>query len=225
MEQLFERLALFRDQTYRNVVKVTEDFSDVTDNDLELEAIELVLGFVGRTKTIDPQKEFYYTTAIGYPFETDDYTVSRFSDGSFPVWYSSVESDTTVYETAYHMLVDENAVEHAEGDNIIYRDRLIYSVYCDAMLVDFVGKEKQYPDLTSNTYDFTQSVGQKIHEQELPGLITPSARCKGSNLNVFKKTVLSRPVPTWHLSYELNIKTNEVKIQFHSSKKRILIKF
>lgn len=225
MQQIIERLKLFSDQAYRNIVKVTKDFSDVSDDKVELEAIDLVLGLVGKTKTMDPKEEFHYTAAIGYPFETDHYAASRFCDGSFSVWYGSIESETTIYETAYHMLIDENAVEHAPDDNIIYRDRIIYTAFCKSILIDVTGKEKQFPDLISNNYHFTQNLGKQIQEQGLPGILSPSARYTGTNLNIFKESVLSNPKPQTQLSYALNLETSEIVVEIDGQKKNLSIKF
>ncbi len=225
MEQLFEKLQSFKSHAYGNVVEVSEDFSEVASNNSELEAINLVLQVIEKTKTIDPHQEFYYGTAINYPFETNNFTMSRYSDGSFPIWYGSTDTETTIYETAYHMLTDESSIEPVEKDSIIYRDRVIYTVYCDAILIDLIGKQKNYPDLISNSYTYTQDIGKQIHQQGHPGLISPSARYNGNNLDIFRKEVLSNPKPKLHLSYELNLKSSEIAILFEDAKYNRIIKF
>lgn len=222
MDNLFEHIISYNNNAYRNVVEVTPNLDELVDNSLDAEAINLVLSMVGDSRTVDPLTEFYYTTSIGYPFETDHFSTSRFSDGTYPVWYGSTETETTVYETAYHMLQDESSIIDNEEYHIIYRDRVIYSTHCEAILVDLCGKEEEYPDLVSNDYSHTQQIGKKLQSQGHPGLLSRSARCEGKNINIFKKRVLSQPKVITQLHYMIDLKKKVVQVEGDSQLERII---
>lgn len=222
MNELVERLQIYRDNAYRNVVKVAEDFANIATNAAEQNAINIALRLIGKTETTNPDNDFYYTTAIGFPFL--NYAASRFSDGSFPVWYGSVDADTTIYETAYHMLLNERNVEHTSNE-IIYRDRIIYTVICDAVLVDITSKLKKFPELTSDHYQFTQTVGKFIQTRGMQGILSKSARHDGINLNIFKQSTLTSPKPITELTYALDLNSNQVTVHFRDQHQDLTITY
>jgi len=151
-------------------------------------------------------RPFDYGTAISYTFDSGLWQSTRFSDGTdFGVWYGSLETETTVLETAWHwyrFLMDSYAAEDRE----IMTERRVFDVRCDALLVDLRGKRSDYPDLVSRTsYAFTQQVGRYMHEQGLNGLLTPSARCDGTNAAIFKSERLSNVRDKMFLTYRINV--------------------
>lgn len=204
MPTLFDKTCDFDDDLFRNVVSLREAvdlFSDLTDGD-EYQS-EVAVSAEMRVKSEIPpgviDRGFYYTTAIGHPFETDPYLCSRYGNGSFGVWYGSLELETTIHETAYRMIKEELRVEGTKGP--IIRERAVYLVHCRAVLIDLRGKEKHFPGLIANEYSFTHQISERLHNEGHPGLLVPSARCIGTNLASFTPTILSNPRHHCYLTY------------------------
>src|SRR5689334_16560531 len=103
MQELFDKTQDFDGDVYRNIVSLRKPehvFDDLTDDknlmDLAVAAEMKVKQHIPAGKI---NRGFYYSAAINYPFETEPYMASRYSDGSFPVWYGSLDLITTVHET------------------------------------------------------------------------------------------------------------------------------
>lgn len=148
---------------------------------------------------------FDHGTVISYSFDSAHWQATRYSDGStFGVWYGSLDVATTVYETAWHwyrFVIDSYPAEDRE----IVTERRVFNVRCDALLIDLRGKQTAYPDLVSrSSYAFTQRIGRYVHEQDLNGLLAPSARCAGVNAVVFKPERLSNVRHRTSLTYRLD---------------------
>ncbi len=217
MRSIFSKSTEFSQDVFRNVVSLREPqdlFDDLSNGDPDLSSIamrtearvkeNIPLGFI--------ERGFHYTQAIGYPFETQPFLASRYGDGTFGVWYGSVDRmETTIFETAYHMIQDELNIEGL--NEIVVRERAVYLVYCEAILLDVVGKEKEYPQLVANDYAFTQAIGRRLSREKHPGLLTPSARCKGINAVIFNPDVLENPRNHCYLTYRLDPATATVSVE------------
>ncbi|MGE5336498.1 MAG: RES family NAD+ phosphorylase [Gemmatimonadota bacterium] len=150
-------------------------------------------------------RPFDYGTVISYSFDSAHWQATRYSDGrTYGVWYGALDVKTTVYETAWHwyrFVLDS----YAEEDRDIVSERRVFDVHCDALLIDMRGKERAHPDLVSRrSYAFTQGIGRFVHEQELNGLLAPSARCDGTIAAIFRKERLSNVRDRTFLTYKLN---------------------
>ncbi len=202
---------------FRNIVSLRKSqnlFDDLSD---DVEATDIAVAAEMRVKQNIPSgvihRGFHYNTAIGYPFETEPYLHSRYSNGSFPVWYGSLELLTTIYETAYHMIKNESAVEGL--NEVITRERAAYKVHCKALLVDISEKHSKYPQLLANDYSFTQQLGQRLAIEGHPGLLYASARCqkRGINTAVFTPKVLSNPRLNRYFTYKFDPRTRGVQVE------------
>ena len=85
-----------------------------------------------------PFDEARWATAVAWPFR--HWQVSRYSDGSFGVWYGADTFETAVCESAWHwqqgLLADAGFVhEH------VVSERAVYTVACHALLLDFTPPE------------------------------------------------------------------------------------
>jgi len=112
--------------------------------------------------------------------------------------------ETTVYESAYHWyhgLLRDAGFEQMT----VIAERKVYTVACDAALIDFRPAADEHTALVHPTdYAFCHSVGARIHREGHPGLLTRSVRRPGGeNLCVFNPEVLSRPRHNCQLSYRL----------------------
>ena len=151
-----------------------------------------------------PFEEAEWFNAIGWPFQ--HWQSSRYSDGSFGVWYGADSVVATVYETACHWY--HGVLLDAEGytDEAVAIERKVYNVACDALILDLRPSVESFPALLHKTdYTFTQQVGARLRREGHPGLVAPSARySQGLNYVVFNHATLSNPRVNCMLTYRLN---------------------
>jgi hypothetical protein len=157
-------------------------------------------------------RSFHYTRSIiEYPFKNEPYLFTRFGDGTYGVWYGSLEMKTTVFETGFHMIKAEGAVEGL--DEVVVRERAVYRVQCRAILIDLRGKQKSFPELVADKYGFTRQIGQRINREGHPGLLAPSSRYNGTNMVIFNPAVLSDPRLHCYLTYFFDPLTLKIKVE------------
>ena len=215
MNQLFSQLALadVHQNVMRNIVSIRESqdlFDDLSDDPAEWALAQQIedeikpTTYRSRTPVIDrPFEDAAWFGAIQWPFE--HWQASRFSDGLFGVWYGSDSVETTVHESAYHwvrgLLRDAGFNQEA-----VIGERKVYSVACDAALVDFRSAVQNYPQLLHVTdYLFPQSVGARLHREGHPGLLIPSVRRpEGENFVILNPVVLSQARFSLPLTYRLD---------------------
>lgn len=213
-EPLFDQLALadVHDDVSRNIVslRASQDlFDDLTDKPEEWALAQQVEDEVkpptyqSRTPVIHrPFEDAHWFNAIAWPFK--HWQASRFSDGSFGVWYGCDSVETSVRETAYHWfngLLCDAGFEHED----VVAERRVYRVACDAALVDLRSALVRHPGLAHKTdYAPAQAVGARLHHEGHPGLVTTSVRhAAGHNYVVLNANVLSNPRHHLYLSYRL----------------------
>jgi len=203
-------LADVHEDLFRNIVslRVSEDLNDdLSDDPAERQAATSIeLEFKPRSfespipVIYRPFEEATWNDAIGFPFA--NWMKSRFSDGSFGVWYGCMDIETTVHETVYHWV--RRLLEDADGylKPGVTIERKIYRVHCDAAVIDFRKAVKKHPELVHPTdYSFTHQVGARLDREGHPGLVSRSARCDGDNFVIFNPGVLSNPRQNCFLTY------------------------
>lgn len=215
MNEIFSRLAVVdthRDLR-RNIVSLRESrnlFDDLSSNPAEqvlaqqVESAVKPLQYHSPTPVIHrPFEEAEWFNAIGWPFQ--HWQSSRYSDGSFGVWYGADSVQASVYETAYHwyhgLLLD---AEGFAGESVAI-ERKVYNVTCVALILDLQPCVGEFPALLHKTdYSFTQQVGLRLQHEGHPGLLAPSVRYpEGLNYVVFNPAVLSSPRVNCMLTYRL----------------------
>ena len=217
---LFDKTADYTGQPYRNITTLRESedlFDDLTDGDENASAIaaEAEMRVKDRSVLRDPKiihRGFDYTRSIiEYPFKNEPYLFTRFGDGTYGVWYGSLEMKTTVFETGFHMIKAERAVEGL--DEVVVRERAVYRIQCRAILIDLRGKQKSFPELVAGNYEFTRQIGQRMNREGHPGLLAPSSRYNGTNIVIFNPEVLSDPRPHCYLTYFFDPLTLKVRVE------------
>ena len=215
MNGLFSRLTLadVHRNVMRNIVSIRESqnlFDDLTQDPHEWALAQQVEDEVkpppyrsGTPLIHRPFEDAQWFNAIAWPFK--NWQASRFSDGSYGVWYGCNSVEATVYESVYHwyrwLLSDAGFEKYS-----VIGERKLYSVTCDAALLDFRGLATDYPALLHKTdYAYAQSVGARIHREGHPGLVIPSVRwSEGENYVVFNPDVLSNPRFNCQLTYRVD---------------------
>jgi hypothetical protein len=214
MNQLFSQLRLseVHGKIFRNIVSVhpSQDlFDDLSDSPAEWDLAQRVEDQVkpppyqSSTPLIHrPFEDAHWCNAIAWPFT--HWQSSRFSDGSFGVWYGCDSVETTVYETAYHWLKKFITDAGFENEYVI-AERKVYEVNCDAALLDLRPLTASYSQLIHPTdYSFAQSLGARLHQEGHPGVVTYSARkALSSNYVILNSQILSNPQLHCQVSYRL----------------------
>lgn len=214
MEQLFSHLTLtdVHSNVIRNIVSIRSSqdlFDDLTSNPEEWALAQQVEDAVkpppyqSKTPVIHrPFEDAEWFNAIGWPFK--HWQASRYSDGSFGVWYGCDSVETSVYETAYHWFSGFLTDAGFEKERVI-GERKLYQVACDAALVDMRPAAATHASLMHKTdYSSAQLVGARLHREGHPGLVTASVRhAVGQNYVVLNPDVLSNPKHHGHLTYRI----------------------
>lgn len=209
LSELATQQVAFAGDLIRNIpgIRVSQGlFDDLADGAADAETA-VAAEALGRIPSAAPgiTRPFDYGTVIAYSFDAANWQATRFSDGRrFGVWYGSPELETTVYETVFH--AHRFIADSYPGlDREVVRERRLFAVRCDALLVDLRGRESTHPDLVSRTsYAFTQALGRYLHEQGQNGLLVKAARCDGTNAAVFDAERLSNVRDKLFLTYRIN---------------------
>lgn len=221
IEALFAGLPLadHHGDALRNIVSLrrSEDLFDDLSDDPSARQVAMAAELASKPGTqtstlpaIDrPFEEAAWDAAIGYPFR--HWMASRYSDGSFGVWYGATALETTIFETVHHwrsgLLAD--AGFDRPGVSI---ERRVYRVRCDAALIDMRSAVARYPALVHpDDYALTHQLGARMHREGHPGLISRSARCTGDVLAVLNPAVLSSARHHCYLTYTLT--SNGVRVE------------
>ncbi len=135
---------------------------------------------------------------------------TRFSNGSFPVFYSSLDPETAEAEVRHSFW--KYAGKPASSRTAYYS---CFSCHFDGSLKDLRPMHKDWPDLTHDSdYDFCNRLGtEAVEDSDLDGLLTPSARRpNGTNLPVFRRRAVSNPVVHALVAMTLDPSSGEVAV-------------
>jgi hypothetical protein len=124
---------------------------------------------------------------------------SRFSDGSFGVYYAANTLQAAIRETVFHR-ERFYAASNEPACSISMRE---YIAKVQKPLVDLTGNE--YNNLFNPNpehYKCSQDVGKKIHGDKEWGLVYPSVRETGAQcVAIFRPPALTIPIQGCHLKY------------------------
>ena len=117
-------------------------------------------------------------------------TITRFSDGSFPVFYGSLATETAAAEVAYWFRKEfmgkprSNRTAYYQGFHCTF----------EGIEKDLRPKAAEWPELTHDKdYSFCNRLGAEAREKNVDGLIVPSARHKGPNVPIFAREAVKEP--------------------------------
>lgn len=208
----------FHDDLVRNIKGIRDSrnlFGDLSD-DPDDQALAIAAQSAGRIPSDAPliTRPFDYGAVITYPFANLNGQGTRFSDGlDYGVWYGSLDLETTVYETIHHWN-EFIADSYSREDRDIVGERRVFHARCDAILIDLLGKERRERRLLDRReYRYTQQLGRYLKEQNQNGLLVHSARCRGTNADIFTPGVLSRVRDLCFLTYRMNPMRDLVRVE------------
>lgn len=202
---LLDTVVPFDDDAHRNIksIRASQDlFDDLSPSRADRAVAQAASDGPASAHPPLIARPFDYGTVITFPFVPENWHGTRFSDGTlYGVWYGSLDVETTVHETVYHWVrfVRDSFPDYEKE---ITADRRVFRVRVSALLVDFRGKHGAFPGLVDpDSYGFTQPLGRYLHEQRQNGLLVRSARCDGTNCDVFVPEVLSNVRDVCYLIY------------------------
>lgn len=206
---MFDRIVDFAGDLVRNIkgIRVSQDLFDDLARDEQDRAVAIAAEGATRIPSPEPlvTRPFDYGTVITYPFVPHNWQATRYSDGlEFGVWYGALELETTVHETLYHwhrFITDSFSL-----DREIVGERRVFSVRCEAILVDL--RKVKEPRLTHpSDYTFTQQLGRHLWRRAQSGLLAPSARTRGTTAAILRPQALSDVRDVCYLTYRLRGRT------------------
>lgn len=215
---LCHQTTAYDDDLIRNIksIRVSQDLYDDLVETPDETRVAIAAEARLRVPTAQPTitRPFDYGTVISYSFDSAHWQETRFSDGRrYGVWYGATDVKTTVYETVFHwhrFLMDS----FPNVDTEVIGERRLFSVHCDALLVDLRDCAAEVPQLTSRTsYGFTQELGRYLVNQQQNGLLFPSARCHGTNAALFNAARLADVRDRHYLTYRYSPSIQQVKVE------------
>lgn len=213
--ELLDSVKVFRDSVYRNIKHPVTNAAALFD-DLAEDAGSQGVGVVhsgirtGHTEVIN----LPFRPGIGYP---TPFPITRFSNGDYGVFYSSLQPITTIYETVFHFVAFSRTLP-IPASGIFVSRRQIFELDTNALMINLNGKEPGFPDLIHpNNYTFTNQLGLYLWQHGADGLYTRSARSTGMNASFFKPGWISNPRPVDELIYRWPMGHLDVSIERNGS--------
>lgn len=201
-----------------------DDLSSDADDQRAAIALEAATKPASRGADAALDRPFDYGV-VDYPFERANFARTRFSDGSFGVFYGALELETTIHETAFHWL---DFLHSAAGfaERAVTSERRVYRVDLSAMLLDCRAKLDAFPGLVDPVdYTFTNAVGAYVHANGWDGLITRSARCDGVTTPVFRRERLLASRIHCYLTYKVDPERATLRVERTPGRKLIELDF
>jgi hypothetical protein len=125
---------------------------------------------------------------------------SRFSDGSYGVYYAGREFETALRETAWHF----GRIAADSRDGVRYEDMRVLVGRIDARFheIEALSPAIRKRLLDPDSYAASQPFGARLREAGSNGLVYPSVRHPGGYcVAAFRPKAVGLPVQTKHLQY------------------------
>lgn len=130
---------------------------------------------------------------------------SRWSDGSFRVWYGAQAVATAVHEALHHAARIFVSRYGAKALDDWEEERTLVSAQCTALLVDVTGLSSRYGWLVEEDHSRCQELGRFIRECHQPGVLYDSARHTGGVCAaIFHRDALGSPKMAESVTFTLS---------------------
>lgn len=113
---------------------------------------------------------------------------SRFSDGSYGVFYAAFQKQTAIAETSYH----QARFLRATSEGPIQLQMRVYHVEVAGSFHDLRGVEREHPVYDPSAYGIAQGIGKQLRQDGSSGIAYRSVRDEGGQcIAAFRTAVLS----------------------------------
>lgn len=135
---------------------------------------------------------------------------TRFSDGSYPVFYSSWEAKTAEAEIKHSF---PRYAGRPNGERSAYYQQ--FSCTFEGIQKDLRKKIQEWPSLVDKMdYSFCNQIGEEARRLNLDGLVTVSVRVEnGTNLPIFFRRAVSEPKLEYIVKLTFDPNTNQVSLR------------
>lgn len=135
---------------------------------------------------------------------------SRFSDGSFGIYYAGDRFEVALFETLYHHSRFMSQTAQEPGWTSEFRE-LVGSI--DAEMHDIRGQAGFRNCLDADSYAASQNLARHLHSAEVNGIVYPSVRYPdGACIAAFWPDVVGIPTQGRHLAYHWDgVRADQVK--------------
>jgi hypothetical protein len=133
------------------------------------------------------------------PFTNVNPRGSRFSDGSYGVYYAARELPTAIAETVFHM----GRFYAATADPPHAEDMRVLTGRIGATFHDIRGDHEQWvPLLDPDSYVASRAFGRRLRAEGSNGIVYPSVRRAGGQcVGAFRPKAVGLPIQGRHLQY------------------------
>lgn len=156
---------------------------------------------IGELSLVPPDERVYGpgTTPIMAAFTHIGGEGTRFSDGSYGVYYAALDLNTAIAETVYHR---EKFMARTHEPPIDLTMR-VYGADLDAELHNVRGQMEAMPEIYHRTdYTAAQALGKQIRSEGAWGIVYDSLRQTGGEcVGIFRPKALSNCRQSKHLAY------------------------
>ena len=157
----------------------------------------------GEIRLVPPERRVSGPNAswVMAPFTHVNPLGSRFSDGTYGVYYAAKDLETAIRETAYHFA--QFAADSDDGPRREDMRVLLDSVRHDLDDVNSLDKPQRSAVLDKDSYVASRRLGRSRRDKGNDGLVYPSVRHNGGQcIAAFWPDVASIPSQERHLQYE-----------------------
>jgi len=186
-------------------------FDRVADS-ADFEALYLLEGMtndrlrdeVGEIRLVPSEERLFGpgSTPIMAAFTHPNPLGSRFSDGSYGVYYAARDLETAIDEVAFHL----GRFYRATGEGALHADLRTYYADAAGLLHDIRELRDQLPGIfDAQSYAESQQLGRRLRAEGSAGIAYRSVRRKGGEcLAIFRPKVLKAAVQGPHFRFEWN---------------------
>ncbi|MGB3722464.1 MAG: RES family NAD+ phosphorylase [Pacificimonas sp.] len=121
---------------------------------------------------------------------------SRFSDGSYGVYYAGDSFDVALVETAFHFA--RIAADSSDGPR--QEDMRVFKTHIDCELHLVAARDTAVLD--PHDYAAGQALGHRIKEADGPGVTYPSVRANGKCVGIFRPILVPGPLQERHIQFD-----------------------
>lgn len=159
---------------------------------------------IGNIHLVAPADRIYGTgsTPVMAAFTHPNPVGSRFTDGSFGIYYAGKHIDTAIKEVSYHL----GQFYMATREGALQTDMRTYFTNVDADLHDIRDIQSELPDIYSpDDYSASQAYGIKLKRANSVGIVYSSVRDPGGEcIAILRPIALSPAIQGPHYRFDWN---------------------
>ena len=159
---------------------------------------------VGDISLVPPEERLFGpgSTCIMAAFTHRNPQGSRFSDGTFGVFYCARRQDTAIAETRYHAALFMQATREPP----MRLQMRLYTVQARGKVADLRAASQAEPRIVDpDDYGYAQGIGRKLRAEGAQGMLYPSVRHPGGEcLAALRTGIVKNCLHTAYLEYHWN---------------------